>query len=163
MSGSEPRPQDYAEWIVAYLERTLTGTGYGQCRLAVQEMTGVFPELRQVYGCVIDRSWGRRSHWWCVAPNGAIVDPTAAQFPELLDYVEWRPGDAVRIGKCGYCGKEIFAAVQSLSALPARKYVCDDECGAVYAKYIDEDGARLRAAVCESVVPERSDDGEQPL
>jgi hypothetical protein len=70
-------PPRYAVWIAANVE----GDGYGKCRETCARMVQEFPELTRVHGTYVDLIWGFRSHFWCVAETGLIVDPTAAQFP----------------------------------------------------------------------------------
>lgn len=44
-------------------------------------------------------------HWWLKTPAGAIIDPTAAQFPAGGTYVEYREDfHHIYIGKCMACG-----------------------------------------------------------
>lgn len=70
-------------------------------------MAEEFPELRVVKGTAIIPGVGgltylqfdpealahperyppaESSHWWCVAPDGTILDPTGDQFTEVLEY-----------------------------------------------------------------------------
>jgi hypothetical protein len=116
----------YEEWIATYLAR-VGNNGYGKCQAATGEMVAAFPELTIVRGHV-EASWGRRSHFWCTAPDGSIVDPTAAQFPALFGYDPWKPGDEIMVGKCMNCGEEIWAAVTTLDEPPARQFHCSDRC-----------------------------------
>lgn len=40
------------------------------------------PTLRMVRGWYFEPWWAREEmHWWCVKPDGTIVDPSARQFP----------------------------------------------------------------------------------
>jgi hypothetical protein len=62
----------------------------GWCQFAATKMAKQFPELR------LARGWygtpqRKSAHWWCVAVDGTIVDPTGEQFKErgLFDrYIE---------------------------------------------------------------------------
>lgn len=92
----------YQEWIDANVQ----GDGYGQCSSITKEMAAAFPELRRVRGHYYCHTWGERTHWWLVTKDGAVVDPTAAQFPSKGRgvYVEWNEGDPEPIGKCANCG-----------------------------------------------------------
>lgn len=94
----------YRCWIEEFVrtERLL-----GNCKTACEKMKVAFPELRIALGHVHDAAWGKRGHFWCVTPNNQIVDPTAAQFPALLSYEEWKPGDEVLVGKCMNCGAQL--------------------------------------------------------
>lgn len=86
----------------------------GQCKEACEEMRKAFPELMVVPGHVMC-IWGKRGHIWLVAPNGDTIDPTRKQFPGVVEYEPWKPGDSVLIGVCMYCGHEIWKPVQSLT------------------------------------------------
>jgi hypothetical protein len=100
---------DYARWMADYV----TSVGghkktHGKCGAATTSMVEAFPELRAVYGH-IETSWGRRSHWWCVTPDGDVLDPTIGQFDALFgEYEELLEGDDERLGKCMNCGDEIW-------------------------------------------------------
>jgi hypothetical protein len=96
----------YRDWITANVE----GDGYGKCAEATQAMAAAFPELRRVRGHYYCSVWGERSHWWLVAEDGSIVDPTAGQFPSigLGGYVEWHEGDDEPTGKCANCGGYVY-------------------------------------------------------
>lgn len=118
--------EKFGPWISAYLERD-GNNGYGRCQQASTEMQSAFPELRIVKGHVYT-TWGKRAHWWLVTEQGDVVDPTAAQFPNILEYEEWRPGMEVRVGKCMNCGDEIWAPVQTLDTLPPSKSICSPDC-----------------------------------
>ena len=119
------------EWIEAYLERH-HGKVLGRCKEACQEMAKAFPDLRIARGhvyCV----WGQRGHWWLVDRDGAVVDPTASQFPGIFEYDEWEPGKEVRVGKCMECGEEIWRSVQTLDEHPGVVSFCDENCYAAFA------------------------------
>ena len=115
------------EWIAAFAARH-NGALLGRCRQAVAEMVAAFPELREVRGHVFVPGWGQRGHAWCVDASGAIVDPTRAQFPAVLAYEAWEPGDKVRAGTCRDCGDGIWAALQSLDDTPRCPDFCSEEC-----------------------------------
>ena len=100
-------------------------------------MVKQFPELTIVKGHVEDLQWGRRSHIWLKTAEGEIVDPTVAQFPSVMEYEEWEPGDEVRVGKCMECGEEIWRSVQTLDVEDPgcrRPYFCSEECSVAMAK-----------------------------
>lgn len=121
------RWQEYDEWIRGYYERH-GGFVRGKCQKAVEEMKAAFPELRIVAGFA-HVSWGRDQHWWCIAPDGTVVDPTAAQFPlpiryEELDLNDPKTRERVPISKCMNCGKETYTS--SLSADMCSQTCADD-------------------------------------
>jgi hypothetical protein len=99
---------DYDEWIEAW--RTDHPRAAGLCARAVSEMVKAFPELQVVQGKALIPGVGGYTcfeydpealkedrppiwvpHWWCVSPDGEILDPTADQFTKVLNYV--RDGD----------------------------------------------------------------------
>lgn len=104
----------YSVWIAANVE----GDGYGKCAEVTQAMAAAFPELKRVRGHYYCLIWGERSHWWLVAPDGSIVDPTAAQFPTKGngEYVEWTEGDEEPTGKCANCGGYVYGGTVCSSA-----------------------------------------------
>jgi len=63
------------------------------------------PTLRLTRGWYDDPQWGAQEHWWCTAPDGTIVDPTAAQFP-MGGVPEWYREFAGRY-PCFECGREV--------------------------------------------------------
>jgi hypothetical protein len=117
----------YAEWIKTWLT---SNRAYGNCARATEEMVKAFPELRRVPGFVFDGRWGQREHWWCVAPDGTIVDPTASQFPVLFNYREYKEGDEVRVGKCMDCGDDLYGQPGG------ERYFCDSRCEERYRAYL---------------------------
>lgn len=105
----------YEAWIVEYVARN-GGFVRGKCAVATEEMVAAFPELRRVAGFV-EVLWPAgvvtEQHWWCLAPSGDVVDPTASQFHavlsrEVLDLNN--PDDIARIptGRCMCCGDDVF-------------------------------------------------------
>jgi hypothetical protein len=94
----------YAQWIA-----DVAGNGYGQCAEITAQMAEAFPELRRGRGWYYCPYWGERAHWWLVAPNGDIVDPTAAQFPSggRGAYVEY-DGRPLPTGPCANCGGPVY-------------------------------------------------------
>ncbi len=95
----------YADWILENVTRS-----YGTCAETTLAMVKAFPELIRVRGHYYDLVWGEREHWWCVAPNGDIVDPTASQFPtagaghyEASDESQPEP-----TGRCPNCGDLVY-------------------------------------------------------
>src|SRR5688572_29828181 len=109
----------------------------GQCAKATQEMVEAFPELKRVPGHVYTIGWGKRAHWWCVAPDGEIVDPTVSQFVgACVDYEPFEAGHEVRVGRCMNCGDDIYAVILVLDEPPPRPYFCGDHCSAEMAREV---------------------------
>lgn len=81
---------------------------HGMCAEHTLLMQQTFPELIRVrgqYDCPIQ---GKSCHWWLVAPDGEIVDPTVAQFPTkgyAAQYIPWEEGNEEPTGKCLQCGE----------------------------------------------------------
>jgi hypothetical protein len=115
----------YAQWIEAQ------AWGQGMCAEATYAMIAAFPELRRVRGHVFLAGTDKSpAHWWCVAPDGAIVDPTKHQFPNLVGYEEWVEGEEEPVGRCCNCGGYIFASSGYTHT------VCSDACAWAYERYV---------------------------
>lgn len=113
--------QRYADWIATHYPTP--ESAYGQCDAATTAMLAAFPELRRVRGHYYCLVWGERSHWWLVAPDGAIVDPTACQFPSRGGvYEPWSEGADEPSGKCPNCGGYVYGGGTVCSDLCAREY-----------------------------------------
>lgn len=117
---------DYWAWIGEYVERH-GGNPLGLCVNACKEMSEAFPELVTVRGHVYC-SWGKRGHVWLTDPDGNIVDPTRAQFPDPIHYEPWAPGEEVRVGTCMNCGDGIWRALKTLDEDPGSPSACSPEC-----------------------------------
>lgn len=91
----------YAAWIAANCPDPT-----GRCAEYTAALAAAFPELTRVRGHYYCPTWGEREHWWCVTPAGAIVDPTAAQFPSrgAGAYVPWDESQPEPTGMCPNCG-----------------------------------------------------------
>lgn len=122
----------HAEWVEGYLARFQHPSHcLGRCREAAEEIAAAFPgELEVVRGHVHDAEWGKRGHWWCVDREGGIVDPTAAQFPALVEYEPYRDGEPVRVGTCMECGEAIWATPEEAESVG---YFCGEACERAFA------------------------------
>lgn len=100
----------YALWIETCVPTIREA--YGACSIMTTRMVEMFPELRRVRGHYLCPIWGRREHWWCVALDGTIIDPTVQQFPSGVTfpgtsggkYEPWVEGAPEPIGRCMECG-----------------------------------------------------------
>jgi len=112
----------YAKWIAENVTNT-----YGRCREWTHSMAACFPELTLVRGHYWDSTWGDRAHWWLVAPDGSIVDPTAEQFPSkgTGDYQPLDESLPEPTGMCPNCGGLAYN----------HDTFCSDACGAAYVAY----------------------------
>ena len=120
----------HAAWIESYVSRQPNRFVRGKCEGAARAMVAAFPDLRLACGFA-ECTWGRDAHWWCVAPSGEIVDPTAAQFVVVFRYDEIDPSTPegrakVPTGRCMNCGESVF-----------RQTFCDDDCRRATSNYMN--------------------------
>ncbi len=133
----------YDEWIADFVSKRRVIRG--ACGHAVNEMVEAFPELERVAGWVTF-SGGCSEHFWCVAPDGSIVDPTASQFYGKLRYVAFQPGDKVRVGRCMNCGDGIYAQVERLGDRSDARSVCSPECAGALEADLSFEAFEMRGA-----------------
>lgn len=105
---------DYGKWIAVNVREPA-----GKCREWSAAMATAFPELRLARGWFHELGERAQGHWWCVAPGGAIVDPTRDQFRGPGEYEEVTDPDLLPTGHCLNCGGPTFHGLQ----------VCCDTCG----------------------------------
>jgi hypothetical protein len=121
--GCAMRFPEYEAWIETNVQEA-----YGRCDEVTRAMAEAFPELRRVRGHYYCLVWGERTHWWLVTPGGAIVDPTAKQFPSggRGVYEPWAEGTEEPSGKCPNCGGYVYGGGTA----------CSDTCAREYGNYI---------------------------
>lgn len=115
---------NYAEWIEANVPENPTN----MCEEVTACMVKAFPELTRVRGHYCDLLQGRRPHWWCVTPDGEIVDPTAAQFAPYGEYDPIDESKGTPTGPCPNCGDGICYDGAG---------VCSSKCAVEYAAYLN--------------------------
>jgi len=118
---SEQQTSLYGQWIAEHVPEPR-----GRCAEATTEMVAAFPELRRVRGHYWNPYINREvPHWWCVASDGTVVDPTAAQFPcaWMGDYTEHVGHEPT--GKCPNCSGYVYDGGT----------VCSDACARQYEAY----------------------------
>lgn len=124
---TDEEQDNYAAWIAEYLGRfRIPEACLGRCQEAVTEMHRAFPELTIVKGHVhCAAPWGKRGHWWLTTADGAIIDPTRAQFNSTIvwAYEPYVEGDDVRLGACMECGASIWGPPDS-----GHPYFCSRKC-----------------------------------
>ena len=103
-----------------------------KCMEYTKALCDAFPELRRVCGFYtapyyrgdngydVDVEAPGQEHWWCVTPDGVIVDPTAAQFIPGGEYIEFDDAiHTIRLGRCMACGSDIYGKMSQ-----GRQEVC---------------------------------------
>lgn len=127
------RRKAWIRWIAAFVAKCGGPKAtLGKCERAAKLMAQEFPELRVAKGHVLDACWGQRGHWWCIAPDGTVVDPTVGQFPNVLRYDEFKEGDNVRIGACANCGDDLWRPPGT-----PHPTVCSEDCRVSYVAYLN--------------------------
>ena len=108
-------------------------SAYLKCAEATEKMVATFPELKRVRGLAsVEEHHGfpptRTPHWWCVSPDGTIVDPTEHQYPtKILSYEEADETRGPPTGKCPNCGGLCYEG----------SYLCSDKCDKEYLAYLN--------------------------
>lgn len=102
---------------------------YGCCQEATLKMQEAFPELERIRGHYYCPIWGQREHWWLVAPDQSIVDPTSEQFPSKGNavYEPWDETQDEPTGICMECGSYTYGG----------KYFCSKKCEIVGMAYLN--------------------------
>jgi hypothetical protein len=100
----------------------------GTCEEATLAMQVAFPTLTRVRGHYYCPLWGEQEHWWLVAADGTIVDPTASQFPSAGRgmYIPWDESRAEPTGICPNCGEYAYGSGTC----------CSQTCHAAYVAYL---------------------------
>lgn len=77
----------------------------GKCKEMSEALCLEDPTLTLVRGHYFCPMWNRdEPHWWCVKPDGTVVDPTAKQFPSKGHGI-YTPFNG--LVTCDECGKEV--------------------------------------------------------
>lgn len=77
----------------------------GKCKEFCEELIKTDSTLQLVRGYYYCPYWGKQAHWWCVKPDGTIVDPTVKQFPSNGIGAYYEPFDGTI--ECAQCGKVV--------------------------------------------------------
>lgn len=108
----------YTAWIKA--RYPTPETAYLKCKEATAAMVADFPELRRIRGNVMV-GIQFRPHWWCLTPDGDVIDPTAHQWPTMPGLYDAIPDGAEEPhGKCLECGSELYRS------RGAQSYLCEE-------------------------------------
>jgi hypothetical protein len=112
-------PEKYREFYEILLERELSHYNQprekldipyllkGLCESWCKKFKKKFPDLKIKRGF-----YSGNEHYWCVEPNGTIVDPTFPQFGQIQNPNKYRvfnpETDKIYLGKCMNCGTSIY-------------------------------------------------------
>lgn len=101
------------------------GTSHYHCAQFTRVMAERFPDLQRVAGFYFapDSEASHGEHWWLEAKDGAIVDPTADQFPSQGRgrYVRYDPKQHTVVkGSCMCCGMPLVSRMGH--------YPCSESC-----------------------------------
>lgn len=99
----------------------------GKCKKMAEQSAAEDLTLTVVRGHYYCPIWNRREpHWWCVKPDGEIVDPSALQFPSGgLGIGNYEPFYGYLA--CEECGKTIHE--NEISSMSSGSHpVCSYEC-----------------------------------
>jgi len=111
------------------------GSAVGKCAEASHAMAQAFPRLRVTNGEVWLAGCGEpRLHWWCVAPDGEVIDPTAKQFSHTPAYIEIdqdHPARNYERARCPNCGEAFYMTEEAWRYSP----LCSQSCATDYATY----------------------------
>lgn len=112
--------EKYDKWITENVPEA-----YGTCQEVTEKMLAAFPELERVRGYYYCLTWGEREHWWLKTKEGAIVDPTATQFPTKGNgvYAELDPDAKEPTGMCPECGEYVYDNNQFCCLMHERSYI----------------------------------------
>lgn len=116
----------------AWIDKNVSGTGYGKCAEATLAMAREFNELRRVRGHYVCYFWGERAHWWLEDASGHVVDPTERQFPSCSvgNYVEFTGKEEdLPTGVCADCGEATYR----------REMFCSRSCETSYAAHLSSE------------------------
>ncbi len=100
--------KSYENWIMEHYSTPMEARL--QCKEASEEMSKQFPDLKLVRGQIeveepYDLPPTKTEHWWCVMPDGKVIDPTAHQYQtRILSYTPTDKSRGEPTGKCMNCG-----------------------------------------------------------
>lgn len=124
---------EYRAWIKATYPTTREALG--ECMIGAKAMGIAFPELRVTNGFVtILGDLEPRQHWWCVTPDDQVVDPTAIQYPLIMDYEEiddGHPARNYRQARCHDCGEYYYETPELKGTMHT------PECERAYMAYLN--------------------------
>jgi len=110
-------------WVKANVPSEPENVRY-RCQEFSEVLAKEFPSLRLAAGF-----YDGRHHWWCVAPDGTIVDPTAHQFPSLgfAEYEEVAKEDRP-LQRCMGCGGDVYRKLHDGTVNRFAPNFCNEAC-----------------------------------
>ena len=126
----------YQAGLDAHSPANKPGKGRGDCGKLSRAIKKVFPELRLVAGYYYCPYWGKQQHWWCVSPEGDIVDPTACQFPSQDGDYEELAEENRPVGECMDCGEDVFRKDRLGNDNPYAPNFCNKNCSDATEAYL---------------------------
>lgn len=103
--------EKYKNWIDNYILKH-NGNVRNCCNTATKDMIESFPELKREKGWIhLDDLGWKIEHWWCVdLESNEIVDPTEAQFDNIVKYEAYDKliHGPLPTGKCMDCGEFVY-------------------------------------------------------
>lgn len=105
-----------------------------QCEHFSKKLAERFPHLTVQRGF-----YNGAEHWWCVEPDGEIVDPTIEQFGvEVGDSSHYKVFDPLKdeiyLGCCMNCSEEIYGLIER-----GRQEICSEECARSFERYLNNE------------------------
>lgn len=101
----------------------------GRCLELSTAAVAADPTLRLVRGWYHCPMWGERQHWWCVRPDGTVVDPTVTQFPTAGAGAEYE--EYAGLVDCEECGKTDIPEAEA--CIDGNHTFCSSVC---YGRYV---------------------------
>jgi hypothetical protein len=95
----------------------------GRCKELSEAACAADPTLTLVRGHYFCPLWNTdEQHWWCVKPDGTIVDPTREQFPSKGGGI-YTPFNGMC--ECAECGTEV---PEEKAVIEGRYAFCSSKC-----------------------------------
>lgn len=95
----------------------------GKCKELSEAECAKDETLRLVRGYYHCPMWGKQCHWWCVKPDGTIVDPSVNQFPTRGAAADYEEYDGTI--ECEQCGKRV---TEDDASVDGHHVFCSSEC-----------------------------------
>ena len=124
---ADSRASKYSEWIA----ENRPDDPWGTCEGVTRRMAEAFPELRRVRGHYVCPVQGRLPHWWMLAPDGQVIDPTRDQFASPEDGAYEEHVGPEPTGRCLNCDALLYGDAR----------VCNDDCAREFIALVLEENS----------------------